>query len=154
MNDYLLYLSGVISESAYHNKVAEKDEEKAEEKSGIDIDHDKEKGESLAHKTKVLKKHAENIAFFNKRRHGAAKIAAAAEAKGGPSILTYWHFAAKDKQYVDVLKAIKTGKDEKFFMSKYDELMDTLHKTKFNQKSFQQIVGQLEVWGEAIAQLF
>jgi hypothetical protein len=31
------------------------------------------------HKTKVLKKHAENVAFFNKRRQGAAKIATAAK---------------------------------------------------------------------------
>lgn len=150
MKDYLLYLSGVISEAAYHDKTAEK----KEEKSGIDTDKDKEKGESTAHKTKVLKKHAENVAFFNKRRQGAAKIATAAKEKGGPSILTYWHFAAKDKQYAEVLKAINDGKDEKFFMSKYDETMNILHKTKFNQKSFQKIVGELEVWGEAIAQLF
>ena len=154
MSDYILYLAGVLNEAAYHDKTKEKAEEKAEEKSGIDIDQDKEKGESAQHKAKVTKKHSDNVTFFNKRRDGAAKIASAAQAKGGPTILTYWHFAAKDKQYAEVLKAMETGKDEQFFMSKYDEIMNTLHKTKFNQKSFQQIVGELEVWGEAIAQLF
>ena len=146
MSDRLLYLAGLITENEM--------KEKEEEKSGIDFDKDQEVGESKSHKQKVENSFQKNIDFFEKRRAGAAKIAKTAHDKGGPSILTFYHFDAKDKQYEDVLKAIKNGKSHDWFKVKYDAIMNKLHKTKFQQESFQRVVGELEVWGEAISQLF
>jgi len=95
-----------------------------------------------------------DLDFFEKRRDGAKKISAAARAKGGPAMLTHWHFFAKDKQYAEVLRAIKSKKKKEFFEMKYNSFMSRLHKSKFDQKEFQTISGQLEVWGEALSRLF
>lgn len=95
-----------------------------------------------------------NKDFFEKRKKGASKTALDAKEKGGPSILTYWHFSAKDKPYSDVLKAIAEKREETYFHDQYDNTMKKLHKTKFDQKEFQMTVGELEVWGEAISKLF
>ena len=92
--------------------------------------------------------------FIKARREGAKKIAAAAKAKGGPAMLTYYHFVVKDAEYREVLQAIKNKKPESFYNSKYDAIMNELHQTKFEKESFQKIVGKLEVWGEAISIIF
>jgi hypothetical protein len=92
--------------------------------------------------------------FFETRKKGAIKIALEAKEKGGYSILTYWHFSAKDKPYSDVLKAIAEKREENYFYDQYDKTMTKLHKTKFDQKEFQATTGELEVWGEAISKLF
>jgi hypothetical protein len=96
----------------------------------------------------------EKIDFFQKRRDGAKTIAVNAKAKGGPAMLTYYHFAAKDPLYKQVLDAIKSDKKEQFFKSKYDQSMSKLHRTKFDEKDFQKLSGELEVWGEALSVLF
>ena len=133
-NNYFLYLSGLISENEYFES--------------------HEKGEPRAHKEKVAKSHKENLEFFKARRSGSANFASATKEKGGPSILTYWHFSAKDAQYKEVLNSIEAGKDKKYFVEKYDSFMSKLHSMKFEQQKFQVVMGQLEVWGEAIAKLF
>ena len=99
-------------------------------------------------------KHLTNKEFFEIRKKGALKIASAAKEKGGPSILTYWHFIAKEKPYDAVLNAVEGKQKENYFHDQYDQTMEKLHKTKFNQKEFQMTVGELEVWGEAISKLF
>ena len=132
----------------------EEQDEKEEEKTGMDTDLDKEIGEPKKHKNKVLKKHSENLEFFKKRKEGAKKIATQAALKGGPSLLTAWHFAAKDKPYQEVLSAIEANKDEKFFKDKCKNLISKLHVGVMGQKSFQQIMGELEVWGETIEQIY
>ena len=48
MDKYQLYLSGLLTEAQYNASI-----EKKEEKLGIDLDHDKEKGESKKHKNKI-----------------------------------------------------------------------------------------------------
>lgn len=130
------------------------DKEKAEEKSGIDLDHDNEKGESEEHKKKVEQKKKEIIEFFEKRKSGAMNIASEARAKGGPSILTAWHFSAKNHPYIEVLHAIRTNKDETFFMQKCRNLISKIKPDKMTQKEFQEIMGELEVYGEALTKIF
>jgi hypothetical protein len=96
--------------------------------------------------------------FFEKRRAGARKISASAKEKGGPAMLTHWHFLAKDAEYEDVSKALEANKGKEFFVKKYksflEALLEALHKSDFQQKRFQTISGQLEVWGEALSRLF
>lgn len=128
--------------------------EKQEEKSGIDIDHDKEKGESSEHKHKFEEAKKAMLDFFKKRKEGAAEIARKAKAKGGASILTYWHFAAKSQPYSEVLRAIKEDKSDSYFINKCKSIMAGLHVDKMTQQKFQRVMGQLEVWGEARAELF
>jgi hypothetical protein len=94
-----------------------------------------------------------NIEFFEKRKAGARKISTEAKAKGGPALLTHWHFFAKDKQYAEVIKSIKNKKNKEFFQSKYKSFMSKLH-SKLDQKEFQTISGQLEVWGEVLHKVF
>lgn len=128
--------------------------EKDEEKSGIDLDHDNEKGESKEHIKKFKDKKAEMIDFFTKRKEGAAKIAAAAKEKGGVSTLTYWHFRVKNKEYLDVISAIKSDKDEKYFIGKYKEILSSINVEKMKQKEIQEAMGRLEIWSEAVSELF
>lgn len=129
--------------------------EKTEEKSGLDLDHDNEKGESKEHKDKIKKKKAEMIEFFTTRKSGAQKIAIEAQTKGGPSLLTAWHFKAKSNPYQEVLTAIKQNKPQTFFEFKFRSTLNKLKPNlKLTQEQFQKIVGELEVWGEVIAQLF
>jgi hypothetical protein len=92
--------------------------------------------------------------FFGRRREGASKISDSAKEKGGPAMLTHWHFLAKDAQYEDVIKAVKEKKGKEFFVGKYKSFLEQLHKSDFEQKRFQTISGQLEVWGEALSRLF
>ncbi len=140
---------------SYWNKFLEsKSSEKQEEKNGIDLDHDSEKGESKSHKDKVHKAKQEMLDFFEKRKSGAAKIATEAKSKGGPSILSFWHFAAKSYPYTEVISAIKSNKPESYYLSKCQQLAGQLKFAKLKQKEFQEIMGRLEVWGEAISQLF
>lgn len=128
--------------------------EALEEKTGLDTDKDGEKGEPAAHQKKVKAAKQETLKFFIKRKDGAAKIAAQAASKGGPAQLTAWHFSAKAKPYREVLQAIKTNKDQKFFNAKYKEHARKIAKGGLTQKQFQEVTGRLEVWGEACAKLF
>lgn len=94
-----------------------------------------------------------DISFFEKRREGANKISIKSKKKGGAAMLTHWHFAAKDKQYQEVIIALKQNQSKTYYESKYKEKFEKL-KSKLDQKSFQSISGELEVWGEALARLF
>jgi hypothetical protein len=128
--------------------------EQDEEKNGLDFDHDSEKGESSSHKSKVKAAKAKMLEFFEKRKAGAAKIAVEAKAKGGPSMLTYWHFSAKAQPYSEVISAIKSNKEPSFFLQKCQHLAGKLKFKTLKQEEFQKIMGQLEVYGEAYSQLF
>ena len=87
--------------------------------------------------------------FLNKRKAGAEKLAASAKAKGGYSILTAIHFAAKEKPYNDCLKwEDKEGK-EKHFKEKANEIYKQLSDLdSLTQREFQDLMGKLEVYGE------
>jgi len=140
--------------SNWQSFLESKSSEKAEEKSGLDLDHDGEKGESKEHKDKIKKAKDGLLEFFKKRKAGAEKIASEARAKGGPSMLTAWHFAAKSKPYSEVLSAIKNNRDESFYLNKCQQLANKLKFKKLKQKEFQEIMGELEVVGEALAEIF
>lgn len=128
--------------------------EKEEERTGMDYDNDNEKGESSEHKAKVKKAKEKTLDFFEKRKSGAAEIASRSQAKGGPSMLSFWHFKAKNRPYEEVIQAIKSNSPESFFLSKYKSLLSKLNHTKMKQEDFQKTIGQLEVFGEALFELF
>jgi hypothetical protein len=91
--------------------------------------------------------------FVEKRRAGADKIARAAEAKGGYSILTAYHFQAKAKPYEDVHKHQGQEDRSSYYKEKAMEALDKLKKLdNLSQKEFQAITGVLEVYGEAYIQ--
>lgn len=96
----------------------------------------------------------EQMEFFEKRKEGARAIANMAKAKGGPSTLTYYHFHAKDPLYRQVIDAIRNERPKNYYKNKYDQIMSRLHRTKFDEKDFQELTGELEVWGEALSVLF
>jgi hypothetical protein len=126
-----------------------------EEKTGLDTDHDNERGESKEHQDKFKKKHKEMLDFFHARKEGAAKIARESAAKGTPAAqLTAWHFKAKHPQYIAVIQAIESGRDESFFMTKCKSILSRIHCGKMTQENFQKMMGEAEVWGEALAHLF
>lgn len=93
-----------------------------------------------------------NEKFVDKRKAGAAEIAQKAAAKGGYAELTAWHFKAKAPAYKEALKAIKKDEPIAFFESKFRELLSKLH-SSMNQKQFQKLMGELEVWGEVMIQI-
>lgn len=128
--------------------------EKDEEKNGLDLDHDNEKGESKEHKEKIKQAKKEMIDFFETRKESARKTANEARQKGGPSLLTSWHFFAKIEPYQEIISAIKSNRDESFFLSKCKSALSKIHCGKMTQKSFQEHMGILEVYGEALAKLF
>lgn len=105
--------------------------------------------ESREDKTK-----ANMLEFFHKRKKGAAKIASEARSKGGPSMLTAWHFAAKDRPYQEVINAIENNRPRDFFVSKCKSLLAKIRCGTMKQEAFQRLMGELEVYGEAAAQLF
>lgn len=95
-----------------------------------------------------------SMEFFDTRLSGAKKISTQAKDKGGLSLLTHYHFAAKIKEYKAIEEAIEAGKSEEFFQTKYRKLLEQLKNLNITQKQFQALSGELEVWGEAIVQLF
>jgi hypothetical protein len=92
-----------------------------------------------------------NKEFIEKRKAGAAKIAKQAAAKGGYSNLTAAHFKAKEKPYSTCIKDFKTPKSiDKRVNELIHELKDWHTMT---QTEFQQVMGELEAYGEVAIQL-
>jgi hypothetical protein len=92
--------------------------------------------------------------YFDKRLSAAQKTSEQSKEKGGLSLLSYYHFSAKVKQYKAVQKAIKEGKDKNYFMKKYKEILNEMKDLNITQRKFQSLSGELEVWGESIIYLF
>jgi hypothetical protein len=95
----------------------------------------------------VNRKQNENVQFCEDRKKGAAKIASEARAKGGPAQLTAWHFAAKLPEYDECIKAIKNEKPASYFHDQEMRLIRQLTGIR-NQRTFQEVMGRAEVWGE------
>jgi hypothetical protein len=95
----------------------------------------------------TINKKSEKIKFCEDRKKGAQKILSEANAKGGVSKLTAWHFSAKLPEYDECLKAIKDEKPPEFFKQKMRGLSQELMNITV-QKKFQEVMGKLEVWGE------
>jgi hypothetical protein len=94
------------------------------------------------------------VEFFTKRKVGAEKIAAEARNKGGPAMLTAWHFAAKKRPYEEVIDAIKANKPKSYYDSKCRAGLHKIMCGRMGQKQFQEAMGIAEVYGEALAELF
>ena len=85
--------------------------------------------------------------FLKARSDGAKKIKDMAAKKGGPSQLTAYHFAAKAQPYAYCLKHVK---DPCFAARRADNCLEKLQDwSKMSPKEFQEVMGALEVYGEA-----
>lgn len=95
------------------------------------------------------------VDFLKNRKEGAKKAAEAAKEKGGDSILSYYHFAAKNKPYSKVISTLRNeGLDGTIKLCKreYKNLMQAVD-LDMNQKKYQAIVGEIEVYGECYIRL-
>jgi hypothetical protein len=101
----------------------------------------------------VNEKTHELVQFCEDRRSGASKILNQARAKGGLSQLTIWHFAAKLPEYDACIKAIKAGKPASYFQNQQIKLVRQLNSIR-NQHKFQEVMGQVEVWGEVFIKIY
>ena len=93
--------------------------------------------------------------FLKNRKAGAQETAKKAKEKGGDAILSYYHFAAKDKPYGSVIKTFKNeGLDTtiKLCKNEYKRLMKECD-LDMSQKEYQDIVGVIEVYGECYIRL-
>lgn len=92
--------------------------------------------------------------FSEKRFEGAKKISEMAEEKGGPALLTHYHFAVKLPYYkkaADGKMDFEKSKEEyKKLCKKLHSMMDKIEDV--NQKTFQELLGKMEVLGELLIQ--
>jgi hypothetical protein len=88
------------------------------------------------------------VEFCEARRDGAEKIAKKAEAKGGFSMLTAWHFFAKLPEYNDAIVHIKHNDIKSFLDKKFKEFGVKINPSTNTQKEFQELMGKMEVIGE------
>lgn len=93
--------------------------------------------------------------FLKNRKSGAQETAKKAKEKGGDAMLSYYHFAAKDRPYNEVIRTFKNdGLDAaiKLCKSEYKRLMRDCD-LDMSQKDYQAIVGRIEVFGECYIRL-
>jgi hypothetical protein len=100
---------------------------------------------------KKLKEKSQFEVFAEKRLKGAEKIVKNAKEKGGPAMLTYYHFNVKLPYY----KKASEGKfdiesTKKEYKKLLDELCDISENVEISQIKFQKLVGLIEVLGELI----
>lgn len=92
--------------------------------------------------------------FINKRKKGADDIRKKAQAKGGASLLTAVHFAAKEKPYSYALSVCEKDEALELIKAKADSIMKSLKDwTNLSQQKFQHLMGELEAYGEVFIQL-
>jgi hypothetical protein len=129
--------------------------EKKEEKLGLDLDKDKEKGESKEHIAKIKKAKQDLLKFFKDRKQGAINIASQAKSKNTDATqLTAWHFAAKRMPYDQVIAALNRNENVDWFRRKVKILVSKLNRSvEIGQKEFQELVGEIEVFGEVLNHL-
>jgi hypothetical protein len=90
------------------------------------------------------------MVFLKNRKAGAKESASKAKEKGGDAIVSYYHFAAKDQPYAEVINTLKEEglqQAKKLCKTKYKELMKAVD-LDMTQKEYQAIVGKIEVYGE------
>lgn len=152
----------------WFNKLSESDSSRSNKRRKENIKEDTKNGkeptvptktEMAAEKKEEAKKKKEKIkptealkTFAKKRHDGAKKITENALEKGGPALLTYNHFRVKLSYY----RSVVDGKfDAKALNKEYKQLMSVLAEyskdiSKINQKTFQELVGKIEVVGELL----
>ncbi len=87
--------------------------------------------------------------YLDARKKGAQDAADKAKAKGGNAMPTFYHFDGKVAAYEKCYKIVKSEKRLVLLHEKYSDTMKKLKKYReMSQKTFQKIVGELEVWGE------
>jgi hypothetical protein len=87
--------------------------------------------------------------FLHKRKAGAEKLEAQTRKKGGYSLLTAIHYAAKLKPYTDAIKWENKKGKEKYYKDKAKEIYSKLSNLdNLTQREFQSLMGELEVYGE------
>lgn len=86
--------------------------------------------------------------FAQKRYDGAKKIAQQAKQKGGTSMLSYQHFAAKLPKYRKAITDLNNKHDPKWLKTEFNRLKSQLNIDKLTQKQFQELTGKLETVGE------
>lgn len=92
--------------------------------------------------------------FISTRKKGAEKIQKAATSKGGPSKLTAIHFAAKEKPYSQALDLATKENCNKILKEKGNALArKILRWHTMSQREFQEVLGQLEAYGEVYIKL-
>jgi DNA invertase Pin-like site-specific DNA recombinase len=95
------------------------------------------------------------MVFLANRKAGAKASAAAAKEKGGDAMLSYYHFAAKDKPYADIIRSMKQDglkSTLKLCKQQYKNLMSNVD-LDMSQKDYQRVVGEIEVFGECYIRL-
>ena len=102
----------------------------------------------------VVKEQTENKAFIEfakKRLEGATKISDNAKAKGGPAMLTHYHFVVKLPYYENASKGMFDCDMAKVELSNYTNTFCNLGEgVEIDQTEFQKLVGIIEVLGELI----
>lgn len=84
--------------------------------------------------------------FAKHRLEGAKKIASQSQAKGGDSMLTYYHFTAKFPYYEKVIAGTLSRSDlKKEYLQLCNRASAEIGKEK---RAFQEFTGKLEVVGE------
>lgn len=91
--------------------------------------------------------------FADARYQGAKKAATQAKTKGGPAILSYYHFKAKLPKYRKAINDFGNHHDPKWLKSEFNRIKSKLNLEKLSQEEFQTLTGQLEVIGELYIKL-
>jgi hypothetical protein len=90
------------------------------------------------------------MTFLKNRKSGAQESAKKAKEKGGDAMLSYYHFAAKDQPYTEVIRTLREqGLKPAIDLCKrnYKDLKSQVD-LDMSQKDYQDIVGKIEVYGE------
>lgn len=89
--------------------------------------------------------------FAKKRLDGATKITENAKKKGGPALLTYYHFVVKLPYYKKAANGDFDLKETKKELSSLMKKVCSLgQNVEITQNEFQKLVGKIEVLGELI----
>ena len=93
----------------------------------------------------------EFIEFAKKRLEGATKISDNAKAKGGPAMLTHYHFVVKLPYYEKASKGEFNCELAKAELNNFTHTFCSLDENvEIDQIEFQKLVGLIEVLGELI----
>ena len=93
----------------------------------------------------------EFIEFATKRLEGATKISDNAKTKGGPAMLTHYHFVVKLPHYEKASKGEFNCELAKTELNNYTHTFCSLDENvEIDQIEFQKLVGLIEVLGELI----
>ena len=106
-------------------------------------------------KLKNLLKEADDIITFeqfaSKRLEGATKISNDAKEKGGPAVLTHYHFVVKLPYYENASNGNFNVDESKTLLdSKSKEFCDKIYNMDLSEIEFQKLVGEIEVLGELL----